>query len=91
MKKFIITFFVFSLWAADLSAQTAMDLRKNTEAVRVAEAPKLDGVLDDVCWQNVPIATGFIIDNPHPGLPLEQNTEVRAVYTDEAIYFSFMN
>jgi hypothetical protein len=91
VKKFIITFFVFSFWAANLSAQTAMDLRKSTEAVRVTEAPKLDGVLDDVCWQNVPIATGFIIDNPHPGIPLEQNTEVRAVYTDEAIYFSFMN
>jgi hypothetical protein len=64
---------------------------KETHAKRCIEAPVIDGHLDESCWQHAPAAMGFIIDSPHPGKPLEQNTEVKIVYDDEAIYIAFMN
>lgn len=77
------------VWASMPAA--AQINRKIAQAQRVSEAPKLDGFLDDACWQNAPAATDFIVDNPIPFIPLAQNTEVKIVYTDEAIYFGFMN
>lgn len=64
---------------------------KTAQATRISAAPELDGTLDDECWKNAPIATDFIIDNPTPFVPLEQITEVKIVYDDEAIYVGFMN
>src|SRR5262249_32817992 len=49
-------------------------------------APKLDGKLDDAVWQNAAIATDFIIKNPDFGKPSAQRTEVKLVYTNEALY-----
>lgn len=91
MNRFTPLFILLGLSPYLAQSQDTSTERKKTAAVRVAIGPELDGDLSDACWQNAPIATGFIIDNPHPGVPLEQNTEVKTVYTDEAIYFSFMN
>lgn len=65
--------------------------RKTLQAVRCPEAPQLDGVLDEPFWANAPSATQFIINEPTPGVPLPQATEVKIVYTDEAMYVGFMN
>ena len=40
---------------------------KSLQAVKVLHAPKLDGKLDDDAWQNVPVATDFIINFPDFG------------------------
>jgi hypothetical protein len=37
------------------------------EAKRTLQSPKIDGILDDECWNNVPIATDFIQIRPNPG------------------------
>ncbi len=59
---------------------------RSLQAVKVQQAPKLDGKLDDPAWQNVPAATDFIINFPDFGKPSSQRTEVKIVYDDEAIY-----
>lgn len=64
--------------------------RKSLEAKRVEQVPKIDGWLDEPCWNEAPAATDFIMDNPSPGKPLTQNTEVRVVYHDDALYLGFM-
>ncbi|MFN5621925.1 MAG: DUF5916 domain-containing protein [Flavobacteriales bacterium] len=64
--------------------------RKSLEAVRVSQVPKMDGLLDDACWQTAPVAGDFIMDTPNPGTPLTQKTEVRVLYHDDAIYIGFM-
>ncbi|MFN0031652.1 MAG: DUF5916 domain-containing protein [Flavobacteriales bacterium] len=69
----------------------AQEESKTAQAVRTAIAPKLDGNFDDECWMNVPVAKDFVIDNPTPFVALEQKTEVRMVYDDEALYIAFMN
>jgi len=59
---------------------------KKLVAVKVAQAPKLDGKLDDAAWQNAPEATDFIINSPDFGKPSIRRSVVKVVYTDEAIY-----
>ncbi len=60
--------------------------RKIGNAIRAEKPPRLDGELDDECWQSAPVMTDFITNNPNFGNPAAERTEVRPVYTDEAIY-----
>jgi hypothetical protein len=61
--------------------------RKRARAVRVPEGSiHIDGVLDDRAWsQAVPI-TDFIQKEPDEGAPPTEDTDVRVVYDDDAIY-----
>jgi hypothetical protein len=65
--------------------------KKSLNAIRVESAPHLDGILDDDVWKNAPAAEGFVVLDPIPGAPLPQNTEVKVIYTDQAIYIGFLN
>lgn len=59
---------------------------------RAAEAPLIDGVLDDAAWQIPPMPTGaWASYNPNRGDPMPEQfrTEVRVVYDDRNIYFAF--
>lgn len=64
---------------------------KNVTAVRTAETPKIDGVLNEACWSTAIPAKDFIIDRPTPGVAMPYQTEVRVVYDDIAMYFAFYN
>jgi len=64
----------------------AISQAKKLTAVKVQQAPKLDGKLDDAAWQNAPEATDFIINNPNFGKPSIRKSVVKVVYTDEAVY-----
>ena len=50
------------------------------------EAPVIDGVLDDEAWANAPTATDFIQMMPDEGDPATEDTEVRVLYGDEALF-----
>ncbi len=56
------------------------------EAVRISQAPKIDGVLDDAAWKNAPVATNFIQNSPNVGAAANQKSEVKIVYDNNAIY-----
>ncbi|MFD2513133.1 DUF5916 domain-containing protein [Pontibacter locisalis] len=60
--------------------------QKKLKALRIAEAPKIDGALDEAVWQNAEIATDFIQNRPTPGPMEKHKTEVRILYDDAAIY-----
>jgi hypothetical protein len=60
--------------------------KKNLEAKRIQTAPDVDGFLTESVWNDAPIAGGFVMDSPTPGIPLSQNTEVRVLYDHEAMY-----
>ena len=57
-----------------------------TQAMRVSEPPLLDGRLDEAVWQNAPAITGFVQREPVEGVTATDQTEVRFVYDDAAIY-----
>ncbi len=58
-----------------------------TRAVRVAASPVVDGeILGESLWAAAPAAAGFRQTAPDEGAPASEATEVRIVYTDEALY-----
>jgi len=57
------------------------------EAVRVDQAPKLDGTLDDPLWQSAKIVSDFRQKEPFEGEAATEKTEVRILYTRTAVYF----
>lgn len=61
---------------------------KELAARRTVETPKIDGVLDDVCWTDVPIATNFVESSPVPGRieSAGTRTEIKILYDDAAVY-----
>jgi hypothetical protein len=78
-----------ALLPAAASAQN--DNRRSFPAVRVETAPVLDGeVRNDPAWQAITPTGGLTQTTPDEGQPASQRTEVRVVYTDDDIYFSFI-
>ena len=61
---------------------------KELQAIRVNEAPKIDGKLDDLVWQKANIARDFVMFKPGNGdaEPDGQKTEVKILYDDSGIY-----
>src|SRR5216117_2920617 len=65
----------------------AQEPLRTAKASRVDRAPKLDGTLEDPLWQQAKPITNFLQREPHEGQPATDHTEVRIIYTKEAIYF----
>jgi hypothetical protein len=66
---------------------TTAHLERRLDAVRATGSITLDGVLDEPSWNDAPVATHFIQNDPREGEPATYDTEVRVVYDDDAIYF----
>ena len=60
--------------------------RPVSSASRITEAPSIDGALDEGVWQTATPLTSFVQAEPFEGMPASENTEVRILYDDEAIY-----
>ena len=86
MKLRLTTLLICALSLSLLQAQE----KKRFTIKRTTEAPKIDGVLDDVAWQEAEVVTDFIQFRPEMGvtLPEHQKTLVRMAYDDNAIYVS---
>jgi hypothetical protein len=55
-------------------------------AVRVATAPKIDGHLDEADWKSAPVMTDFRRDVPSDGKPATENSEIRVMYDNHAMF-----
>lgn len=62
--------------------------RKKIHLEKISDRPKIDGVLDDLAWQNAPIAKDFIERTPANGnsQPDSLRTEVKIIYDNLGIY-----
>jgi len=65
---------------------SAFSQNKILQAVKASEAPKIDGDLSDAIWLSAPLANNFIQNFPTFGQAASQNTEVRILYDDNAVY-----
>jgi hypothetical protein len=77
------------VWAQQGSpgrATLAGSSRPIASAVQVTDPPVVDGVLDDRAWQDATPLAGFVQAEPFEGQPASENTEVRILYDDQAIY-----
>ena len=63
--------------------------KKYYNAVRVSKAPKIDGLLNDQCWNALDIANDFTQIEPNNGKHerINQTTEVKICYDNKNIYF----
>jgi len=59
----------------------------NVLALRVREAIKIDGGLDEPAWARAEAATDFRMKKPKEGAPASERTEVRVLIDDKNIYF----
>lgn len=86
MKNYFLVFCFFSF----LISFSQNIKRKSLAATRVTTPPKIDGILNDAAWQNLPVAKNFVMFKPGDGdpEPSNQKTEVKVVYDDDAIYFA---
>ena len=82
MKKSLALFVVFHFAILALG-QLA---NRTTYAVRAEKAPVLDGLLNDEAWSKAPVTDQFWGIQPYPGRLQTHNTEIRVVYTNEALY-----
>ena len=67
-------------------AQAPLPPRPSLAALRIEEPIKLDGLLDEAAWQQAGVGRGFTQREPNPGQPASEETEIRVVYTDSALY-----
>ena len=59
---------------------------KSFRAIRVADAPVVDGVLDDAVWQEAQVVTDFHQSRPEDHAAPSEPTELYVVYTSDALY-----
>lgn len=71
---------------AQSTRNTFEDSLKTFKAIRITNAPKIDGLADDDAWKNSEAASGFIQNFPHEGNKPSQQTEVKIAYDNYAIY-----
>jgi hypothetical protein len=73
-------FLIFTLTV--IFSQTKISVR----AVRLNNPLVVDGVLSESIWQTAPFVSGFLQLQPDEGSPASQQTLVRVVYDDNALY-----
>jgi len=59
---------------------------RSLQAVKIAQAPVIDGKLDDLAWKDVQGVNNFIQNFPTYGLPASHQTVVKLAYDNSAIY-----
>lgn len=60
--------------------------RKSINAVKVNEAPAIDGLLNDVVWQKGIPVSDFLQQEPVPGNIPSLRTEFKIIYDDDNLY-----
>ena len=61
--------------------------RPTVTAVRAAQAPNIDGRLDDAMWRTAALIDTFVQEQPVEGAPATEKTEVRVAFDSEKLYF----
>ncbi|MCH8292673.1 carbohydrate binding family 9 domain-containing protein [Candidatus Poribacteria bacterium] len=84
----IIGIVVIALLICNVCSADDPILRK-IEAVQTNSPPKIDGKLDDSCWQKAAQTGEFIQFQPLSGEPASQQTKVYLLYDENRLYIGF--
>ena len=87
MKKLIIV--LLPLLLVSLPGFSQIEV-KETSALKIDEAIKVDGSLDEPVWEKAPEAGDFIQFSPERGKPSSVKTRVKILYDETFIYFGFL-
>jgi hypothetical protein len=69
-----------------LSVSYCLAQSKTISALKINSSPKIDGRLDEEVWGSAPVASHFVQNYPTFNAPLTNQTEVRLLYGNDAIY-----
>lgn len=69
-----------------IQSQTNIADFRNIAAHRSNSAIQIDGIFDEAVWQKAKSTSDFIQHEPNPGTTATQNTLVKVLYDDNAIY-----
>jgi hypothetical protein len=61
-------------------------VRPRAEAAQLVGEISMDGRLAEEAWARAPVATGFTQGTPVEGIPAEEETEIRVLIGEDAIY-----
>jgi hypothetical protein len=87
MKRITSLLLIFLLLIISSPAQ---NIKKQVNAVPARNVPKIDGILDEACWESAPAATDFIQRIPYNGRQASCVTEVRFLYDNSGLYIGAM-
>ena len=80
----------FAVAAGPILAQEAADsgARPTGSVLRMerADAPVIDGRLDEAIWRDAPVLGDFIQRTPADGQPATEATEIRILHDDQSLY-----
>ena len=85
MNKILILT-IFTLFFFGLTHGMTKNPNLTAEASRVEVPPKIDGLLDDDCWDQAQLITGLSQWDPDYGSPATQKSLVYIVFDNEAVY-----
>ncbi len=86
MKSVLPVLFITGICGTIAAQSSDLEGKRLTNIVRTEAKIKIDGVMDEIAWQESPLITDFIQNEPNPGQPASQKTEVRILYDNTAIY-----
>ena len=86
MKNRVITSIILMLTIVCYTeaAQSVGVVRRELAAQKIEQAPTIDGVLDEACWQDAPKANTFIDERTEK--PAKNQSVGHVIYTAKAIY-----
>ncbi len=91
----LVVYLILCLWGLSTSPANTDDeipeipTRREIKAVRIQTPPKIDGKLDDVCWQNSAKTGELIQFEPQNGEPATQPTTIYLAYDANNLYVAF--
>jgi len=86
MKRTAIALALVLLFVASTASAQTRAAQGVVRPVRVDEAPRIDGILDEPLWAEIEPITEFTQYEPDNGAPPTERTEVRIGYDDKFLY-----
>jgi len=87
LTVFAVTFLFLSFSQAQVDSLT-IETKKEVAEQRTQNDVKINGELDEFDWLSAEIATGLTQLNTAPGEKASNQTEIKVMYDDQAIYIS---
>ena len=81
---FLILGFTLAGYSQNIPREASLSISKATDII------VLDGLLDEKSWQEAEMTTNFYQNFPVDNLPATSQVEVRTVFDDNFLYFSFI-
>jgi len=91
MKRVVFLFTIILLTFSFASGQTQDLPKKQYKAVRITDAPVIDGILDEDIWNTGEWIDDFTQNEPYNGQPATQKTEFKILFDDDNIYVAIKN